>query len=152
MRSVERGKKVTVFDNFTCKKSPGVVIEAGSALPDAPILTSSKRNANGVEAVASLAGKRPPPTAATSTPTRTGIPIGIERPRGDPRMVDGRTRADAHVSGRPLRRAWKARDAAMVRSGKGGRTHFLSREGTSVDGLDVTKRAIRYPQLRELPY
>jgi len=42
MRSAERGKKVTVFDNFTCKKSPGVVIEAGSALPDAPILTSPK--------------------------------------------------------------------------------------------------------------
>ena len=42
MRSAERGKKVTVFDNFTCKKSPGVVIETGSALPDAPILTSPK--------------------------------------------------------------------------------------------------------------
>ena len=40
--AVERGKKVTVFDNFTCKKSPGVVIETGSALPDAPILTSPK--------------------------------------------------------------------------------------------------------------
>jgi hypothetical protein len=42
MRSAERGKKVTVFDNFTYKKSPRKVIETGSALPDAPILTSPK--------------------------------------------------------------------------------------------------------------
>ena len=42
MRSAERGKKVTVLTTLLVKSRPGVVIETGSALPDAPILTSPK--------------------------------------------------------------------------------------------------------------